>query len=77
MATRKPRVNVVLDKNIYNAVKELSESECMSISSTIRDLVKEALELREDIALSKFAEKREKTFDRSKALSHKEIWDKA
>jgi len=76
MATKKPRVNVVLDKNIYNAVKELSESEDTSISSTIRDLIKEALELREDIALSKFAEKREKTFDRSKALSHKEIWDK-
>ena len=76
MATKKPRVNVVLDKNIYNAVKDLSESEDMSMSSTIRDLVKEALELREDIALSKFAEKREKTFDRSKALSHKEVWGK-
>ena len=76
MATKKPRVNVVLDKNIYNAVKDLSESEDMSMSSTIRDLVKEALELREDVALSKFAEKREKTFDRSKALSHKEVWGK-
>jgi len=74
MATKKPRVNVVLDKNIYNAVKDLSGSEDMSMSSTIRDLVKEALELREDIALSKFAEGREKTFDRSKALSHKENW---
>ena len=76
MATKKPRVNVVLDKNIYNAVKDLSESEDMSMSSTIRDLVKEALELREDIALSKFAEEREKTFDRTKALSHKEVWGK-
>ncbi|MEA3313263.1 MAG: antitoxin, RHH family protein [Caldisericota bacterium] len=74
MATKKPRVNVVLDKNIYNVIKSLSGSEDMSMSSTIRDLVKEALELREDIVLSKFAEEREKTFDKSKALSHKENW---
>lgn len=76
MATKKPRVNVMLDKDTYNTVKDLSESEDMSISSSIRDLIKEALELREDIALSKFAEEREETFDRSKAFSHKEVWDK-
>ena len=41
----------------------------------VRDLVREALELREDIALSKFAEEREETFDRSKALSHNKVWE--
>lgn len=44
------------------------------MSSIIRDLVKEALELREDIVLSKFAEDREKTFNKSKVLSHQEVW---
>ena len=74
MATKKPRVNVVLDKNTYKIIKDLSEGEDISMSSAMRDLIKEALELREDVALAKFAEKREKTFNKVKALSHKEVW---
>ncbi len=74
MATKKPRVNVVLDKNTYKIIKDLSEAEDISMSSAMRDLIKEALELREDVALAKFAEKREKTFNKVKALSHKEVW---
>jgi len=74
MATKKPRVNVVLDRNTYKIIKDLSGSEDISMSSTMRDLIKEALELREDVVLAKFAEKREKTFSKSKALSHKEVW---
>ena len=74
MATKKPRVNVVLDKNMYKIIKDLSGSEDISMSSTMRDLIKEALELREDVTLAKFAEKRKKTFNKSKALSHKEVW---
>ena len=74
MATRKPRVNVVLDESAYKILKQLSKEENNSISSTIRDLIKEALELREDTALSKFALEREKTLHKSKILSHKEVW---
>lgn len=74
MATKKPRVNVVLDRNTYKIIKDLSGSEDISMSSTMRDLIKEALELREDVALAKIAEKREKTFNKAKALSHKEVW---
>jgi hypothetical protein len=44
------------------------------MSMLMRDLVKEALELREDQALADFAEQREDSFDRSKALSHEEVW---
>jgi hypothetical protein len=40
----------------------------------MRDLVKEALELREDRALADLAAEREKGFDRRKALSHEEVW---
>ena len=74
MATKKPRVNVVLDRNMYKIIKDLSGSEDSSMSSTMRDLIREALELREDVALAKFAEKRKKTFSKSKTLSHKEVW---
>lgn len=74
MATKKPRINVVLDRDTYKIIKDLSGSEDISMSSTMRDLIKEALELREDVALAKFAEGREKTFNKAKALSHKEVW---
>ena len=74
MATKKPRVNVVLDRSTYEIIKNLSEGEEISVSSAIRDLIKEALELREDVTIAKFAEKREKTFNKAKALSHKEVW---
>jgi hypothetical protein len=74
MGTKKPRVNVMLDEDIYRAIKTLSEEERISMSSLMRDLIKEALELREDSALAKFAEKREKTLNKKKMLSHKDVW---
>ena len=74
MATNKPRINVVLDKKIYELIKRLSEEEGTSLSSFVKDLIEEALELREDVALNEIAEEREKTFNKSKALSHNEIW---
>ena len=39
----------------------------------VRDLVIQAIELREDQALARFADKRGKSFDKSKALTHKEV----
>jgi len=38
------------------------------------DLVKEALETEEDVALSTFALEREPTSAKSKALAHDEVW---
>jgi hypothetical protein len=36
--------------------------------------VREALEIEEDIALSVFAEERERMVPKSKALKHHEVW---
>jgi hypothetical protein len=44
------------------------------MSLKVRDLVKEALEIEEDIALAAFAETREKTFKKATALKHTEVW---
>jgi hypothetical protein len=52
----------------------LAEKDNVSLSAKVRDLLKEALEIEEDISLSAFAEKREKSWDDSKALSHNDIW---
>lgn len=43
----------------------------------VRDLVKAALELEEDLTLTKVAEEREQSFDRSAALTHEQVWGRA
>ncbi len=74
MPTKNPRVNVVLEKPLYESVRRLAEKEDISLSLKIRDLVREALEAEEDAALAQFAEEREKSFKRSRALTHKQAW---
>ena len=48
--------------------------EGVSLSLVARDLIKEALELHEDIYWQQVAREREKTFSYKKSLSHKKIW---
>ena len=74
MPAKNPRVNVVLEKPLYDSVKRLAAKEEISLSLKIRDLVKEALDAQEDIVLTEVAEEREKTFRRSRGLSHKQVW---
>jgi hypothetical protein len=74
MPTKNPRINVVLEKPIYDNVERLAERDGVSLSLKVRDLVKEALEIEEDIGLAQFAETREKTFKRGKSLKHHEVW---
>lgn len=74
MPTKNPRINVVLEGGLYSAVSDLAKQEGISKSMAIRDLVKEAMELREDVALTVLAEERELTFNQDTALSHEEVW---
>ncbi len=75
MPTKNPRINVVLEKPLYNNVERLAERDGVSLSLKVRDLVKEALEIEEDIGLSKLVETREKTFNRKRSLKHDEVWE--
>lgn len=74
MPTKNPRINVVLEKPLYESIKRLAKKDGVSLSLKARDLVKEALELQEDIGLSHFAEERESSFRKTKALKHSEVW---
>ena len=74
MPARNPRVAVVLEKPLYEQVRRLAERDQISLSLKMRDLVREALEIEEDVALSQLAARREKTFKRSSALTHREVW---
>ncbi|MFH0975631.1 MAG: hypothetical protein V1874_07590 [Spirochaetota bacterium] len=74
MPTKNPRINVVLEEPLYAAIHDLAERDKVSLSLKIRDLVKEALEIKEDVGLSLFAEERDKSLKKSNALKHNEVW---
>jgi len=62
MPTRNPRINVVLEEPLYATIERLAKRDKVSLSLKVRDLIIEALEVEEDIALSILAEERDKTF---------------
>jgi hypothetical protein len=58
MATKNPRLQILLEKPLYNAVASLAEEEGVSMSTKARDLIREALEHLEDVALAGVVETR-------------------
>jgi len=75
MPTKNPRINVAVDKSVYSIIETLAKEKGISMSMVTRELIKEALEIHEDVALVSFAEERERTFDKYKSLSHDEVWE--
>lgn len=65
---------MVLERPLYEAFRRLARREGASLSLKARDLLREALEAYEDLALARIAEEREKSFDRSRAFSHRGVW---
>jgi len=74
MPTSNPRINVALERQLYRAVEHLAARDHVSISTKMRDLVREALELQEDIRLAALAERRERSLTHKAALSHERVW---
>lgn len=74
MPTSNPRVNVVLERPLYETLRRVAKRDGVSLSLKVRDLVREALEASEDVVLDELAHERERSFERAKALSHKEVW---
>ena len=56
MATKNPRLQILLEKPLYAAVAALAGEEGVSMSTKARDLIREALEHLEDVALSDVVE---------------------
>lgn len=73
MPTKKPRINVVLEKPLFEAIKKIAQSEGVSVSLKARNMLRESIEVYEDSVLENHASDREKTFDRKAALSHDEV----
>ena len=74
MYGKNPRINVVFEKPLYEIIQKRAKKEGSSMSLVVRDMVKEAMEIHEDIGLAKFAEEREKTYSKNKSFTHKEVW---
>lgn len=75
MPAKNPRVNIVIEQPLYSILHDLATSEGVSMSTMARDLIREAISLREDVALTALADKRMKTFNRKTALSHEDVWE--
>ncbi len=74
MATKNPRLNVVLEPSLMKGIDHLAQAQGVSLSTMARDLIKESLETYEDGQWQKIAQKRDATFSRKKPLSHDEVW---
>lgn len=72
MPTQNPRINVTFREEIATKLSEIAAIESLSVSGLVRELTLEALETREDIALSKIALSIDKST--AKKYSHEEAW---
>jgi len=70
MPTKNPRLNVVLEPQVYNLIKKLAEMDELSMSLKARELLIEALELYEDYKLSHIAQDREESLEKSELIPH-------
>ena len=75
MATKQPRLNVVLEPSIYETLYKLSKKEGLSMSLVARDLLREALTIHEDSFWAKEAGEREKTLHKKKPVRHRDVWN--
>jgi len=74
MPTKKPRLNVVLEPKLYEVLSNIAQREKVSLSLLARDLIKESLEVYEDVYWEEISQERDKAFSYKTALSHQEIW---
>lgn len=73
MPTNKPRLNLTLNPDDMDMLAHFATKEAKSIAAVARDLIEEALELREDYMLAKLADQRMKE-DTGTYHSHDEVW---
>lgn len=72
MPTKHPRLNITMESPLAAALTQLADRENKSVSSLARELILEALELREDFALSSLALARDKKTART--VVHDDAW---
>lgn len=74
MPAKNPRIHVVCEEPLYYEISKIARAESTSLSAVAHDLIKEALELREDQALAELADERAKIFSRDQALTFEKVF---
>ena len=74
MGTQLKRITV-LEPPLYREVERLARAEQVSLSSKVRDLVREALDLVEDTGWERLVSRRRS--GKGRWLSHDEVWVRA
>lgn len=72
MPTTNPRINITLEESAAKLLSNLAEQEHKSVSSLAKELIFEALERREDMALSRIANIRD--YPKIKRIKHNDAW---
>jgi predicted DNA-binding protein len=72
MPTKHPRLNVVLDETLYESLSNLAKQEDKSMSIVAKELIQEAIDKHEDLALSELAMNRERKSKRT--VKHDKAW---
>lgn len=72
MHSKNPRLNVTVEPATALILGKLAKQERKSVSGMAKELILEALERREDQALSELAESRDK--GQKKTVKHKDAW---
>ncbi len=75
MATKHPRINIALDKELRQALNFLASRRDLSVSAAASQLLREAVEADEDYYLAKLADRRAK--ETGKRIPHAKAWPKA
>lgn len=75
MATKNPRLNVVLNPHLFKLVKLMALQESKTMSMIAQELIQFAMERAEDYQLSLMAMQREKMNSGKKRISHEEAWN--
>ena len=73
MPTERPRIQVTLDSQTNGLLAMLAEKQDASVSATAATLIRDALELHEDMVFSEASNNRIAD-DNGKRISHDEAW---
>ena len=74
MPTANPRLNITFLPETAALLARLAKHEKKSVASLTKELVLDALERREDVALSLLAEQREHEQKGKKTIAHARAW---
>lgn len=73
MPTKNPRINITFESATVGLLTNLAHQEHKSVASLAKELIMEALERREDVALSALAKARDHT--QAKRVPHDDVWE--